>query len=68
MRGLIEIDDVTVKRETEKALLCEIDGEEVWIPKGQIDDDSEVYEMGTEGTLIISKWIAEQKGLSGRER
>jgi hypothetical protein len=55
--------DVTVLRETDKALLCDIEGEEMWIPKSQIDDDSEVYEDGTEGTLIITQWLAAQKGL-----
>jgi hypothetical protein len=55
--------DVTVLKETPAALLCEIDGDEVWIPQSQIDDDSEVYEKGHRGTLIVSQWIAEQKGL-----
>lgn len=55
--------DVTVEQETEKALLCNIEGEEIWIPKSQIDDDSEVYEMGTTGDLVVSRWIATQKGL-----
>lgn len=57
------IKDVTVRRETTLALLCVIEGEEYWIPKSQIDDDSEVYEMGTEGELVVSQWIADQKGI-----
>ncbi|MDP3768801.1 MAG: hypothetical protein Q8S13_12365 [Dehalococcoidia bacterium] len=49
---------------TDKALLCRFeDGAEHWIPQGQIDDDSDVWKRGDEGTLIISAWIAEQKGL-----
>ncbi len=59
----VEIEDVEVKKETEKALLCLIDGKELWIPKSQIDDDSEVFEEGHYGTLIITQWIAEQKEL-----
>jgi hypothetical protein len=55
--------DVEVVQETEAALLCRIDGRDVWIPKSQIDDDSEVYEKGTEGELVVSQWIAEQKKL-----
>lgn len=35
----------------------------MWIPKSQINDDSEVYAKDTEGTLIITEWIAAQKGL-----
>lgn len=55
---------VTVKAATDKALLCVFDdGDEHWIPLSQIDDDSEVYEKGTEGALVVTKWIAEQKGL-----
>lgn len=33
----------------------------VWIPKSQIDDDSEVYKQGTNGKLVISDWWAEKK-------
>ncbi len=58
-----EIDE-PVKRETDKALLVVVEGEEVWIPKGQIHDDSEVYRQGDTGTLIVSLWIAEQKGFA----
>lgn len=59
----VEIHDVTVKYETDGALLVVADGEEVWIPKSQIDDDSEVYAKGTSGTLIIPRWLAREKGL-----
>ena len=59
----VHIDDVTVLRTTEMAVLCEIDGSEYWVPQSQIDDDSEVWEEGDQGMLVISKWIADQKGL-----
>lgn len=62
-RDSVEIEDVTVVTETPAALLCEIDGAQTWIPKSQIDDDSEVYQAGTEGKLVISEWIAKEKGL-----
>ena len=61
----VRISDVTVVRETDLALLCDIEGEEHWIPKSQIHDDSEVYEDDTEGDLVISAWLAKQKGLAG---
>jgi hypothetical protein len=62
-----EVHDAVVIRESEKALLVEapVFDEEQWVPKNQIDDDSEVWgekEGRNEGTLIVSKWIAEQKG------
>lgn len=50
--------------ETDDALLvdaAEFD-EPQWIPKSQIDDDSEVYEDGGKGTLIISEWFAKKCG------
>ena len=49
--------------ESTKALLCIIDDEEYWIPKSQIHEDSEVSEVGDEGDLIISEWLAIEKGL-----
>lgn len=55
--------DVQVRRETTKALLCFIDGRELWIPKSQIHDDSEIGSVGDTGTLAISEWIATEKGL-----
>lgn len=61
--GGVRIDDVEAIRETDKALLCRIEDEEVWIPKSQITDDSEVYELGGEGTLVITQWLATEKGL-----
>jgi len=61
----VSIEEVTAKRETDKALLCVIEGQpgEFWIPKSQIHDDSEVYEEGGEGTLVIPRWLAEEKGI-----
>jgi hypothetical protein len=61
---LFEIEDARVVGESEEAILVEVPELEgpIWIPKSQIDDDSEVYKKGTEGILIISEWLAEQKG------
>ena len=73
-RPYIELEDVTVIHETspgntdEGALLCKIEDsdlgwdDDVWIPKKMIHEDSEVYKKGTEGKLIITEWIAKQKG------
>lgn len=58
-----EFEDVKVIGESELALQCRIEGKLHWIPKSQIHSDSEVYQQGDEGTLIVSEWIAEQKGL-----
>ena len=60
----VEIHDCECIAETEKAILVEINewGEEDWVPKSQIHDDSEVYEKDTSGTLIVSGWFAREKG------
>jgi hypothetical protein len=67
MAWLVRIDDVSCVRETDAALLCIVDGEEHWIPKSQVHDDSAVFEAGHEGTLVVTQWIAEQKELEGEE-
>lgn len=51
------------------ALLCTIptDDDEnprlEWIPISQITDDSEVWEEGDEGDLVIKSWLARERGL-----
>lgn len=52
------------KRSTTKAVLVEFsDGSEHWVPKSQIHEDSDVYDEDTSGTLIVSRWWAEQADL-----
>lgn len=63
----VTIEDVTATASSSKAILCDIDGEEIWIPKRQIHDDSEVYAKGHTGKLVITRWIAEEKGLVDKE-
>lgn len=63
MATLAKIDDVEAIGETALALLCLIDGKEVWIPQGQISDDSEVWKVGDKGTLVIPEWLAIAKEL-----
>ena len=58
----MEVYDVVAERATQKALCVRVDGNEVWVPQSQIDDESEVYKEGDKGTLVVSRWIAEQKG------
>lgn len=60
----VSIDDAKAVAETDLALLVVIDEKKYWIPKSQIKDDSEVYEMGGEGTLVIPRWLAEEKRLA----
>jgi hypothetical protein len=59
----VDIDDVECTIEVDKAILCIIENDEIWIPKSQIDDESEVQGKGDMGTLTITKWIAKNKGI-----
>ncbi len=56
--------DVEVVAETNKALCCKIDGKDHWFPKSQIEDETEVAKKGDKGKLVISDWIATEKGLA----
>lgn len=56
-------EEVTVLRETEAAILIEYENEEFWIPKSQIQEDSEARSKGDVGTLSIPRWLAKEKGL-----
>ena len=53
-------------KETEKALLVQVDGvnegQEFWIPKSCIHDDSEVFSSLGLGKLIVMRWFAEKNG------
>jgi hypothetical protein len=59
-----EFEGVVCVRATDAAILVRIDGEEHWIPQSQVSDDSEVWQEGDEGRLVVSQWIAMQKGLA----
>ena len=37
-------------------------GQEFWVPESQIHDDSEVYEKGDEGLLVVTHYIAKKEG------
>lgn len=63
MSGKETFGDVTCIAESDKAILVDIEGEEFWIPKSEVDDDSEVWSDGDEGDLIISTFIARKRGL-----
>jgi hypothetical protein len=61
----VTIENALCTGETDKAIKVRLeDGEEMWFPKSQVEDDSEVYKKGTDGLLVISDWIAENKGIT----
>ena len=53
-----------VVRETEKAFLCQIDGEEHWLPKSQISDPDDYGEGNENCEMSVTEFIAREKGFS----
>lgn len=63
----VAIADAKAIRETTKAIQVAVDGREVWIPKSQILDESEVFSLGTSGKLVVPRWLAVAKELVDEE-
>lgn len=59
-----EIDGVKCIRNSGKAILVEGGDfdEPQWIPQSVVTSESEVYDLESEGTLIVHEWFAEKKG------
>ncbi len=57
----VEYDDIL--RVTENAVLLDIDGEDVWMPKSQMDADYSDRVGQGEGHMYVTEWIAGEKGL-----
>lgn len=51
------------RHETAGAVLISIDGEAMWLPQSQIHSTSEVRRLGDQGEVVITRWLAEQRGL-----
>ena len=62
--ALVSIPGGVALRETAKGLQVRAgDAEPVWLARSQIPDESEVRFDGDRGTLLLPRWIAEEKGL-----
>jgi hypothetical protein len=42
-----------------------VNGGQLWIPISCIHDDSEVFDAGHTGNVIVKQWWADDRGLSG---
>ena len=62
--ALFALEDVKVLKETDKAILIDLDGEPVWVPKACIGEGSEVLVLGDEGTLLVAEWWAVKEGFA----
>lgn len=59
----VHLEDCTVKKVTERAMLIEYDGNDVWLPLSQVSE-AEQYEEGDEGiTISVTEFIAREKGI-----
>lgn len=61
--------EARILRQSDKAIMVELVevGEEIWVPKSVIHDDSEVYgddvgPDGLSGDLVVKQWWAEKNG------
>ena len=55
---------VSVLRESEKAILIKLKSEEeLWLPKSQLREGGTAQKKGDTGTVVMSAWIAGEKGL-----
>lgn len=62
----VRLDDCTILRESNSgdALQVDVAGDVDWFPKSQIVHDESITEVGEEGTLVITAWLAKQRGLT----
>lgn len=65
--GDVSIPNVVCLRESQKALQVLVNEQEMWIPKTQIRPTSGVLYDGDRGTLVVSAWIAGEKGLKQQQ-
>jgi len=59
-----EIEGAEAVSETDKGIWVEAAdlSERTFIPQSQITDESEVWKKGDKGALIVTDWLAEQRG------
>lgn len=62
-RDKVEITNVRCVHTTAGAIKCIISGDEYWFPRSAIEYESEVFQKGDEGLLVVNRGIAEEKEL-----
>lgn len=65
MADTVEFENAVCVGQTEIAILVKLEDREdpIWFPQSQVDDASEVYARGHQGKLVVTEWIAIEKGL-----
>lgn len=59
----ITLEEVASLHATADAVLCLIGSRQVWVPQSVIHEDSEVFDAGQIGKLVIFTWWATREGL-----
>lgn len=63
MRGnKVTIQVTRIERETEKAFLVIVEEKKEWVPKSQIEEPGEYHEGDQGIEMVVSEWIAGEKG------
>ncbi len=64
MSSWVHLDVELIVKETDAAFLLRLEGgEDVWIPRGQIESPDDYDEGDEDCTVSVTEWIARQKGL-----
>lgn len=63
MSQYVEIEVEKVVKETDHAFLFQIEGEEYWVPKSQLESEDGLVEGEEDITVSMTHFIAEKKGL-----
>ncbi len=61
-----EIDFDSIEHETTKAFLIKVDRKKVWLPKSQIDPESDQLDLVDDadgGEIRVAVWWAQKQGL-----
>ena len=63
----VHLEDCTILKKTDKAVLIRYDGEQHWLPLSQVADADDLHEQTSGITVSITEWIAEQKNIDASE-
>jgi hypothetical protein len=59
--GFVAFQNVRVVRSTAPALLCSIDGRELWLPRMHVA--GKLWCAGDRGKLLVRRWVARDRQL-----
>lgn len=58
----MRVPDVEVLRQTRRAILVTDGDTETWVPLSVVLPESEVFEEGDTGDLLVADWFGEKQG------